>query len=139
MKIAAQVQSQHQMHLARVITNGRETMLPVPVAAPGFGSGVNGGELLFLALATCYCNDLYREGAKQKIVLTYVEVEVSGDFGAPGEPARNVSYSVSLAGDADRDDLIALARHTDTVAEVQNTLRQGMPIVLASVEIANDW
>jgi len=28
----------------------------------GFGSSISGGEILFLAIATCYCNDLYREG-----------------------------------------------------------------------------
>jgi len=137
-KIEARVQNQHQMHLARVTTNGRETTLPIPVAASGFGSGVNGGELLFLALATCYCNDLYREAAKQQITLTYVGVDVDGTFGGPGDPARDVSFRVELAGDADRDDLIALARHTDTVAEVQNTLRQGMPVTLVSVEVITD-
>ena len=137
MKIEAEVQSQHQMHLARVRTNGRETTLPVPVAASGFGSGVNGGELLFLALATCACNDLYREAAKREITLTYVNVAVRGRFGGPGEPAQAIAYDVELAGDADRDALIALARHTDTVAEVQNTLRQGMEVSLASVEIVD--
>ncbi|MGN6485457.1 MAG: OsmC family protein [Thermomicrobiales bacterium] len=138
MKITAQVQSQHQMHLARVATNGRETTLPIPVAASGFGSGVNGGELLFLALATCFCNDLYREAAKRQITLTHVGVDVDGTFDRPGEPARDVSFRVELAGEADRDDLIALVRHTDTVAEVQNTLRQGMPVTLASIDVIAD-
>ena len=139
MKIVAQVRSQYQMHLAEVTTNGRESTLPIPVAASGFGSSVNGGELLFLALATCYCNDLYREAGKRDIVLTYANVEVTGSFGGPGEPARDITYQVQLAGDADRDDLIALAHHTDTVAEIQNTVRLGLPVTLASVEVANTW
>ena len=32
--------------------------------SPGRGSAVNGGEFLVLALATCYCNDLYREAER---------------------------------------------------------------------------
>jgi len=28
--------------------------------ATGYGSSINGGELLLLALATCFCNDIYR-------------------------------------------------------------------------------
>jgi hypothetical protein len=33
----------------------------------GGGSSANGGELLCLALATCYCNDVYREAKKRGI------------------------------------------------------------------------
>jgi uncharacterized OsmC-like protein len=35
---------------------------------------------LFLALATCYCNDIYREAAKRNIKVDSVEVEVEGTF-----------------------------------------------------------
>ena len=137
MKIEASVQNQHHMHRAWVTTNGRETTLPIPSAPSGFGSGVNGGELLFLALATCYCNDLYREASSRHITLTAVDVKVTGHFGGPGEPARDITYRVALAGDADRDVLVALAQHTDAVAEVHNTLRLGMPVQLAGIEIVS--
>jgi organic hydroperoxide reductase OsmC/OhrA len=33
---------------------GREHSLETPPRSGGFGSNANGGELLFLALATCY-------------------------------------------------------------------------------------
>jgi uncharacterized OsmC-like protein len=42
--------------------------------------------LLFLALATCYCNDIFREAAKQGLKIDGVEVKVEGEFGAEGEP-----------------------------------------------------
>jgi uncharacterized OsmC-like protein len=35
---------------------------------------------LFLALASCYCNDIYREAAKRNIKVERVEV----NCGAPG-------------------------------------------------------
>ena len=54
--------------------------------------------MLFLALATCYCNGIYREAAKRNIRMERVEVEVSGDFGAEGEPAKNVTYRAKLHG-----------------------------------------
>ncbi len=38
---------------------GREQTLAIAAKAGAAGSSVNGGELLFLALATYYCNDLY--------------------------------------------------------------------------------
>jgi uncharacterized OsmC-like protein len=60
----------------------------------GYGSSSNGGELLFLALATCYYNDIHREAIKRNIQVVRVEVEVSGDFGAEGEPAKNVNWMI---------------------------------------------
>jgi hypothetical protein len=62
------------------------------------GSSINGGELLFAALATCFCNDRYREAAKRGVEVQDVEVEVTGTFGNPGEPARDISLSCPSAG-----------------------------------------
>jgi dienelactone hydrolase len=44
-------------------------------ASSGLGSSANGGELLFLVLATCYCNDVYREAAKRGIRAESAEVQ----------------------------------------------------------------
>jgi organic hydroperoxide reductase OsmC/OhrA len=77
---------------AQLSTYDQSRSLTIPPKATGFGSGANGGELLFLALATCYCNDIYREAEKQNIRVQSVEVTVEGDFGAPGGPARNVVF-----------------------------------------------
>ena len=106
--------------------------LVIPPKASGFGSSATGGELLFLALATCYCNDIYREAGKRSIVVRSVEVEVSGDFdGIPGHPGTGITYHVTVEAEASDADIEALMRHTDTVAEIQNTLRQGVSVVLA--------
>ena len=56
-------------------TAGRQHSLEVPSKPDGFGSSVNGGEL-FLALATCYCNDLYREAKKRGIEVETVQVGI---------------------------------------------------------------
>lgn len=102
--------------------------------ANGLGSSVNGGELLFLALATCYCNDIYREAAKRGIRVESVEVEVAGEFGAAGEPATNVSYHARIAAYASADMIRQLANETDRVAEIQNTLRVVTQVTLNEVE-----
>lgn len=94
--------------------------------------------MLCLALATCYCNDLYREATDRSIAIREVTVEATATFGGRGEAASEISYCVTLSGDADRGALIALAEHTDTVAEVHNTLRLGMPVTLTSVAI-DEW
>jgi organic hydroperoxide reductase OsmC/OhrA len=116
-------------------TNDNSHSISIPPKATGFGSSANGGELLFLALATCYCNDIYREAAKRNIQVEEVEVEVSGDFGAEGEPAKNVTYKAKVHAKGTEEEIRALMQHTDTVAEIQNTLRAGTDVKLSGVEI----
>jgi uncharacterized OsmC-like protein len=112
--------------------------IDIPPKDTGYGSSVSGGELLFLALATCYCNDLYREAAKKNISVQSVEVDVKGDFPAAGEPAQDIVYRVKVAADATEQEIQDLMKFTDTVAEVQNTLRIATPVVLGEIEIVKN-
>ena len=59
-----------------------------------------------------------------------VEVEVDGDFEREGGAASNVTYRARVKADASQADLFDLMRHTDTVAEIQNTLRAATPVEL---------
>lgn len=108
--------------------------LEVAPKAAGAGSSVSGGELLFLALATCYCND-YREAAKRGVAVERLEVTVVGEFGGEGEPAQSISYGVSVAARGDERAVRELTEHTDRVAEVHNTLRVGTAVTLSGAEI----
>ena len=65
MKISARVQNSEGQHRVTLSTNENVHSIAIPPRPTGFGSSANGGKLLFLALATCYCNDIYRETAKR--------------------------------------------------------------------------
>jgi organic hydroperoxide reductase OsmC/OhrA len=131
MRITARVVSAPGLHEVHVATNGAAKSVGVAPRSDRPGSSVNGGEMLFAALATCYCNDLYREAATTGLRLTRVEVEVTGDFGGRGEPARSISYRAAIDGDASADELDRLLEETDRVAEIQNTVRAGCPVTFA--------
>lgn len=73
---------------ARVQTNGDSRILIIPSKTSGYGSAVNGGELLLLALATCFCNDLYREAGKKNIAVSEVEVTASAEYDEEGLPVK---------------------------------------------------
>jgi organic hydroperoxide reductase OsmC/OhrA len=130
MKIAARVSNTSAGHTVEVETEGRRQSIGIAPKSVGRGSSVNGGELLFVALATCFCNDLFREAAKRGIDVQDVEVEVTGTFGNPGEPVRDVSYRVQVRADAPKAVVDDLIRATDTVTEIQNTLRGGCAVRL---------
>lgn len=134
MEIRAHVENSANEHRAILSTNGDERSLAIPPKASGLGSSVNGGELLFLALATCYCNDLYREAAKRGIAVERVEVDVTGRFGAEGEPATAITYNARVVAAATEDEIREPMRHTDTVAEIRDTLRVPMSVTLNRIE-----
>jgi len=83
-----------------------------------------------LALATCYCNDLYREAQRLGISLQGAQVEAVAEFEGVGVAARNIRYKASVQSSASPDDIARLLRETDAVAEVHNTLRAGVPVEL---------
>jgi organic hydroperoxide reductase OsmC/OhrA len=129
MKISAHLRNDGATHEARVDTSGSSQHLAVPRKAAGRGSAVNGGELLMLALATCYCNDLYREAARLGLAIDAVEVEASADFDGVGLAASNVRYRARVASStAAPGQVERLLRETDAVAEVHNTLRRGVAV-----------
>jgi organic hydroperoxide reductase OsmC/OhrA len=135
MKVSARIEDNQGHHTVTLQTDGKAHALTSPPEPSGSGSSANGGEWLFLALATCYCNALYREAAKRNIRIERVEVEVEGNFGAEGEPARDVVCHAKVAAQASVREIIELMRHTNQVAEIQNTLRAATQVNLGRVEV----
>jgi len=133
-RISARIENSEGKHHVTLTTDTRMHSIHIPPKPTGHGSSVNGGELLFLALATCYCNDIYREAAKRGINVKQVEVEVEGDFDAEGEPAKNLTYRAKVVAQASEEAIRELMHHTDQVAEIQNTLRVETPVRLGLIE-----
>ncbi|HSM71704.1 MAG TPA: OsmC family protein [Anaerolineales bacterium] len=107
--------------------------LPMLTKSNGFGSWISGGEILFLAIATCYCNDIFREAKKMDIIVDSVDVEVDGDFMGAGQPAMNVECRIKVTAQASEEEIHKLVAHTDAIAEIPMSLRQGTPVTLTEV------
>lgn len=136
MQIAAIVRSSTSSHEVSVRTGASARTLAVARKPDGPGSGVNGGEFLMLALATCYCNDLYREAGRLGIPIDAVEVEASAVFPGVGLAATDISYRAKVESQAPAADIERLLSETDAVAEVHNTVRAGVPVRLVSTSMA---
>jgi organic hydroperoxide reductase OsmC/OhrA len=130
MQITATVRNAAGTNEALVRTGTITQPLSIAAKATGRGSAVNGGELLMLALATCYCNDLYREADRLGIAIDGVEVEASADFAGVGLAASNIRYRATVSSTAPAEAIATLLRETDAVAEIHNTIRAGVPVVL---------
>lgn len=130
MKCAATIRNNRNQNSILVSTNEADKKIDIPPKLSGYGSSINGGELLLLALATCFCNDLYREATKRNLKITEVEVSVTGDFESEGEAGSNFKYSVNIKSNESTVEIEKLVKHTDEIAEIHKTLRKGTSITL---------
>lgn len=138
MRISAHVSSNPSSHDTTVSTDGKSRPLAIPPKPDGRGSAVNGGELLMLALATCYCNDIYREAARLNVQIDAVEVEATADFDGIGLAASNISYRARVASPADTAQIARLLQETDAVAEIHNTVRSGVPVRMVPWQVSSE-
>lgn len=130
--ISATVRNSHSEHEVFVRTGEGTQSLAVASKPSGKGSAVNGGEFLMLALATCYCNDLYREAERLKVQVDGVVVEATANFPGIGLAATDIRYAVKVSSPAKVEDVADLIRQTDAVAEVHNTIRSGAAVSLTT-------
>jgi organic hydroperoxide reductase OsmC/OhrA len=135
MRSTARIHNAAGEHHVKISTGDRAMTLDIDPKPSGLGSNVSGGELLMLALATCFCNDVYREAAKMGIDVTHVDVECGGDFPAEGEPARDITYSARITAAGPEARVRELAAHVDRIAEIHNSLRASIPVSLAHIEV----
>jgi uncharacterized OsmC-like protein len=107
-----------------------------PADAGGGGLGFNGGELLYLAVAGCVSNDLFREARAAGIDLRRVRVRVRGDFRGDPAVSTEIAYEVDVEGDAPAERLRGLVGDVDRVAEIPNSLRGGTAVRLTAANVA---
>jgi uncharacterized OsmC-like protein len=136
MTISATLHNSFQKNEITANTEGNQKQVNIPGKKEGYGSSINGGELLFLSLATCFCNDVYREAAKRKMRIESVDVTVSGKFGKEGEPGSDITYHAKVvAPDHTTEEINELIKFVDTIAEIHNTLRKGVKVSLKTVAV----
>jgi putative redox protein len=101
-----------------------------PAAAGGGGLGFSGGQLLYLSIAACWSNDLYREAATMGIELHGVEITVDGDFPARGAGSTPITVDVVVRSSALEERVRALIAEVERVAEIPRAIREGPEITV---------
>jgi uncharacterized OsmC-like protein len=104
-----------------------------PLTAGGGGLGFSGGQLLYLAVAACISNDLFREAAPLGISLDKVAVTVLGEFAGDPAVSADIQYDVEISGSAAEKSLRDLVEHVDRIAEIPNSLRGGTSVSLRRI------
>jgi organic hydroperoxide reductase OsmC/OhrA len=134
MQISATLTNEGQTNHIVVSTNKKEKEICIPAKAEGLGSSVNGGELLMLAIATCFCNDIYREAGRRNMQIGGIEITVRGDFANEAQPGTNLSYTAKVNCPSHSDEEVKdLIHYVDQIAEIHNTVRRGTAIRLEPI------
>lgn len=128
MEISAHIRNHSHRHEVHVCTAGNTQRVDIAAKATGPGSSVNGGEFLMAALATCYCNDLYREAARLGIEVRGCEVVATAQFNGIGLGVESIVYRARVDSSAAPEQIEHLLAETDRLAEVHNTLRSGCAV-----------
>ena len=106
-----------------------------PTTTGGGGLGFNGGQLLYLSIAACWSNDLYREAATMGIELDGVEITVDGDFPSRGSGSTPIKVDVVVRSVAPEERVRQLMAEVERIAEIPRAIRDATPIeVSASIE-----
>lgn len=135
MRSIARVHNHRNVNEISLTSGDRSSAITIPPKPSGFGSSASGGELLMLTLATCYCNDIYREAAKMGLEVTDVEVECGAEFPAEGQPASGITYTARNTAKASEAQIRELATLTDQRAEIHGTVRAAIPVTLVHVDV----
>jgi putative redox protein len=103
-----------------------------PPAVGGGGDGFNGGQLLYLSIAACLSNDLYREAQAMGIDLDGVEISVDGDFPARGSASTSIAVEVTVRSGEPAERIRALMAEVERVAEIPRTIRDSPSIAITT-------
>lgn len=88
----------------------------------------NGAGVLHVAVALCVLNDTYREGNVLGVPVRGVSVGARGEFDPESWVSTGITYDVQVDSDAPAEDVAALVRRVDEVAEIPRVLRAGMTV-----------
>ncbi len=130
MNIIARLNNHSNIHSVTVETNGVMRELSIPVKRIGFRLGGERWWLLCLALATYFCNDLYREALKKGLRSGTLELRLRLSLARLEHPDIISGIQLKWKEMLHPKKIEALIRYTDTVSEIQNTLRHGASVVL---------
>ena len=87
-----------------------------------------GAHLLHLAAAGCVLNDVYREAQRLGTPVHGVRVTAGGGFEPQTWRSTGVTYAVEVDSPAAPDEVDALLRVVDAVAEIPRALRAGASV-----------
>ncbi|HXZ46728.1 MAG TPA: OsmC family protein [Pseudolabrys sp.] len=96
--------------------------------AGGMGLGLNGGQLLGLAIGGCFCNDLHYVAHDMGVRLTSIAVDVTVDFEGNPLIAKKAAVHVAVTAADAGADVASVVRRAQEISAVSNSIKRGIPV-----------
>ena len=112
---------------SQTITVGR------PVENGGDGLGYNGGQVLVLAVGTCFYNDLYDAADERGIKIRSIELEIRSGWAGDPVISSGIEISAKVEAEATTAEIEEMVHHVSTISTISNTVRQGTAVLLGSI------
>ncbi len=112
----------------QTITIGR------PKGVGGDGFGYSGGQVLVLAVGTCFYNNLYYAADERGIKIISVELEVTSGWTEEPKVSSGIIISAQVEAEASPNEIEELIHHANRVSVVSNSVRQGATVAMGSIQ-----
>jgi organic hydroperoxide reductase OsmC/OhrA len=96
--------------------------------AGGMGLGLNGGQLLGLAIGGCFCNDLQYVAHEMGVRLASIEVDVTVTFEGTPLLATAAEMRVRVTPAEEGVDVAPVIRRARETSTVSNSIVRGVPV-----------
>jgi organic hydroperoxide reductase OsmC/OhrA len=116
-------------------TNGRSVTIDAGEGTGELRIGFQADELLALAVGASFVKSLLREGARRRIRITEVAVDVSTEAADDGTHETGQVISVTVAANADESAVVEMIEQADRTAPISNRLRFGSPVRLTEAYV----
>ena len=102
--------------------------------AGGMGLGLNGGQLLGLAIGGCFCNDLHYVAYDMGVRLASIAVDVSVTFEGSPLLATQAKMRVAVTAVDKGGDVDAVIARARDISAVSNSIARGFPVRIVGGE-----
>src|SRR5437762_322148 len=96
--------------------------------AGGMSLGLNGGQLLGVAIGGCLCNDLRCVAAEMGVSIATIVVDVVVTFEGNPLLATAASVEVAVTSDDPGADIAGVVAKARDVSTVSNSIQRGLPV-----------
>jgi uncharacterized OsmC-like protein len=100
----------------------------------GDGLGYSGGQVLVLAVGTCFYNNLYNAADERGIKIQSVELEVTSGWTEEPKVSSGIEVSAKVEAEASAAEIVELIQHAGRVSTVSNTVRKGTTVTMGNVQ-----
>lgn len=112
----------------QTITIGR------PEGVGGDGLGYSGGQVLVLAVGTCFYNNLYYAADERGIKIQSAELEITGGWTEEPMVSSGIVVNAKVEAEAAPAEIEELIHYASRVSTVSNSVRQGTTVTIGNIQ-----